>query len=198
MKFPLIVKWSITDRCNLRCKHCYRSNRINEITREEADLIIEELYKNKVGCVALTGGEPCLAQEFIYIVELLHEKGIKTEIATNGYYITDDMINMFKKNQISIIQISVDGYNKKVNDFIRGAGTFEIIKNNIKLLLDNGIKVVIAHTLNHYNCRYMDYMVNFFHEIKATALRFEVYIPICEDRFNLKLDIEDIKFIKRK
>ncbi|WP_242826769.1 radical SAM/SPASM domain-containing protein [Butyrivibrio sp. NC3005] len=198
MKFPLIVKWAITDKCNFSCKHCYRSQRKKEISRENANMIIEELHKERVGCVAITGGEPLMAKEFIYIINSLHEKGIETEIATNGYFITKDIISLFKKNGISTIQISLEGYNSEQNDYIRGCGTFEHIVRNIRFLVSSGINVVLANTLNHANCKDIDNMVKFANDLRVAALRFEIYIPIRDDINGLRLDEKDMQFLKNK
>lgn len=198
MQFPLIVKWAITDRCNFFCKHCYRSQRINEITRENADIIIEELYQERIGCVALTGGEPLMAKEFNYIIGGLHGKGIETEIATNGYCITKDSIDLLKKNGIKTVQISLEGYNSALNDYIRGEGTFKCIIANIRLLLNSGLKVVLANTLNHINCKEIDNMVKLSSELKVNALRFEIYMPIREDVNGLRLSKEDIQYLRKK
>ena len=198
MKFPLIIKWAITDKCNFTCKHCYRSERHEEITKEESDIIIEELSKNKIACVALTGGEPLIAKEFAYIVKKLNEKKINTEIATNGYLISEDTIRLFKENNIQTLQISLEGPDAKTNDFIRGEGTYNIVVKSIKALRNAGINVILANTLNHYNCMLSDKMVKLAEKLNVSALRFEIYIPVRYDKYNLNLTTEDLAYIQQK
>lgn len=198
MKFPLILKWSITDKCNLRCKHCYKSNFERETTKDDIDLIIKELTRNKIACVALTGGEPTLSNHFPYILKKLKKSKIKTEIASNGFFLSDNIIGHLKKYNVKRIQISLEGPNAKINDSIRGADTFNVVLNNIKKLISENIEVVIANTLNHYNCFFIDEMVELFMDLKAIALRFESYIPIRKDCSTLSLTKNDLMIIRKK
>lgn len=197
MNFPLILKWTITDKCNFNCKHCYKNHRTKEMSKKDIDLIINELKNNKIACIALTGGEPLLSKHFPYIVRKPKESNIVTEVATNGYFITKDIINLFKENGIKKIQISLEGPNAKINDFIRGKGTFDVVVNNIKRLVSENIKVVIANTLNHYNCIFLDEMVELANCLKVFALRFEIYIPVRDDKYKLNLTLNDLKYIRK-
>src|SRR5690606_15809368 len=151
MKYPLILKWSITDECNLRCKHCFRSERTKTIERTEIDLLIDDFAKNKVACVALTGGEPLLHKDFLYIINTLHKHKIYTEVATNGILLDKEIVKYLCNKNISRIQVSVDGTNDETNDFIRGKGTYTKIIEAIKLLKYYNIEVTAAVTLNHLN-----------------------------------------------
>ena len=63
-------QWHITNKCNLRCSHCYQ-----ESYADQADLPLEELKKiadkifstmakwQKKGDISITGGEPFLKKE---------------------------------------------------------------------------------------------------------------------------------------
>ncbi|MFW6194503.1 MAG: radical SAM protein [Halobacteriota archaeon] len=65
----------ITNRCNLKCKHCYWWKNYDgggELSIEEFEEVIEENFvKNNIVQVALTGGEPLLRPE---VIELFNEK----------------------------------------------------------------------------------------------------------------------------
>ncbi len=196
MNFPVVVKWAITDKCNLKCKHCYKNNHVNEITKEDVDLIIQELKRKGIGCVALTGGEPLVAKQFMYIVQELHKYGIETEIASNGFMMSDKMIDYLFKNNIKVVQISIDGYDGDSNDYIRGKGVYDIVTENIRNIVCKGIKVVLAHTLNHYNCNDIERIISLADELGVSAIRLERYIPVMEDKYKLRLDRNDIEFVK--
>ena len=71
-------QWHITDRCNLRCTHCYQedysgSNELSlDALRRIADEIIRTLAKwNKKGDIAITGGEPLAKKEMLPLVKYL-------------------------------------------------------------------------------------------------------------------------------
>ncbi|MDH7480024.1 MAG: radical SAM protein, partial [Syntrophomonadaceae bacterium] len=65
---PLVV-WNTTNRCNLRCQHCYinaedRSYR-NELSTEEARVFIKNLGEMGVPVLLFSGGEPLLRPDLM-------------------------------------------------------------------------------------------------------------------------------------
>lgn len=198
MKYPLIVKWSITDGCNLKCRHCFRSKKVSCVQRKEIDYIINDLVDNKISCVALTGGEPLTHKDFFYIVEQLYKKGIRTEIASNGLLIDDYIVSQLKKYNVNGIQISLDGANDETNDFIRGEGTFLKILDSIQLLKEEDFTITLGVTLNHRNYKQIEDFIKLKDKYKIDCLRFELYIPVNEDIHDLTLRQEDIHYISNK
>jgi MoaA/NifB/PqqE/SkfB family radical SAM enzyme len=192
MKYPLILKWSITDECNLRCKHCFRSERTKAIERNEIDLLIDDF-----SCVALTGGEPLLHKDFLYIINSLQEHKIYTEVATNGILLDEEIVKYLYNKNVSKIQISIDGPDERTNDFIRGEGAYSKIIKSIKLLKHFNIEVALAVTLNHLNVGLIDEFVLLKKTLNIEYLRFELYVPVNEDQNNLRLLREDINNICR-
>lgn len=63
INFPLIIKWNITSRCNLRCRHCFLSSYVQEPDLMKLNQIIEGLGRKKVAAVCLTGDEPLLRND---------------------------------------------------------------------------------------------------------------------------------------
>lgn len=197
MSFPYFVKWAITDKCNLRCKHCYRNLKsIENESFKEIDLIISELKCKKVALVSLTGGEPLMSTNCKYIINSLNKAGIKTEIATNGTLINKEWISFFRKNNVKKIQISLEGYNAESNDYIRGAGTFEKICNAVALCNQNDIETIIAVTLKHDNVHDILSFIELKNKLNYTYLRFELFIPINADSYNLSLSNDDLNYLK--
>lgn len=195
MRYPYIVKWAITDRCNLRCKHCFRSEVSNSTSKEDAEFFIEDMANHKVACVALTGGEPLMSPDFWNIVELLYEKKIHTEIATNGMLLDLENIIRLKNFNINSFQISLEGNTPESNDYIRGSGNFQKVISVISLLKENGANVTVAVTLNHRNCRLISSFIELKNKYKFERLRFELFIPVNDDKYNLALTKEDIEYI---
>ena len=90
------IQWHITDRCNLRCLHCYQEQftRDNELNWQRLNLICDNLFAtmeqwNAKLTIALTGGEPLLKEE---LWRLLDKLGVSLfvsslSIITNGMVI---------------------------------------------------------------------------------------------------------------
>ncbi|MFX1337268.1 MAG: radical SAM protein [Promethearchaeota archaeon] len=133
--YPLALV-NITNRCNLKCKHCFvfREGNPNTPTKENemsANTMIKELkkYKKKYGILRMLwmGGEPLLRQDVL-------ELGVKVfplnVIATNG---TLPIPNIDPKIHWTV---SIDGP-EQINDEIRGKGSFQKVLNTLNNLPDN-------------------------------------------------------------
>ena len=102
-------QWHINEKCNLRCIHCYQGgyNIRSEFSlaqlKKIADEIILTLKKwNKMGRIALTGGEPFLKKELFQLMEYLEQNEYlwRIGILTNGTLIDEkigDRLKNFKK-----------------------------------------------------------------------------------------------------
>ena len=100
LKFPLFITWSITSNCNLRCKHCFRSEyECNELEKDTIDKFINLFIEKKVNRIILTGGEPLTSKNLLYIAEKLCGK-IKLGIATNGTLLNEEIITKLNEYKV--------------------------------------------------------------------------------------------------
>ncbi len=142
-------QWHITDRCNLRCIHCYQQDYSGSSEldlaglKSIADEIIKTLSKwEKQGDIAITGGEPLMKEELLPLMHYLEsaEEIASIDILTNGTLINGEVVKEIKRlNKIRCVQISVDGASPTTNDAIRGAGVFNKAIKAIQLLIDNNV-----------------------------------------------------------
>ena len=60
---PFMVSYSITRKCNLKCKHCYSDSvdqsAPDELSTEEAFHLIDDLAKWGIGLPVIDGENPC-------------------------------------------------------------------------------------------------------------------------------------------
>ena len=88
--------WSVTGRCNYRCKHCYMSApdaKYGELSHEEIMKMIQELSDCGVMNVSLTGGEHLVRSDFLEIVDALLERDIFiTQIFSNGALVKEPLL----------------------------------------------------------------------------------------------------------
>lgn len=123
---PDTLIFFITDRCNMRCAHCFNTNHNNkadelslqEITRMAASL------KGRIKSVIVTGGEPTIREDLPDVLSALARNGVKhLTVATNGY-LSDKIADIAKQfvmehqgTELSI-QLSLDGF-AQLHDKVR-------------------------------------------------------------------------------
>lgn len=127
----------ITSKCNLRCKHCYNSekyfkHKINELSDGELIELINELGKDGCDEINLLGGEPLLRNNILDILRTAHKYNIFISLTTNGTLINRDKYEtIFKENLVDNLIFSLDGPNAIINDEVRGKGVFDRLMDNL-------------------------------------------------------------------
>ena len=154
------LQWHITERCNLRCKHCYQTSyetpemplsKMLELVDEYVELL--DLFGNE-GRMQVTGGEPFVRSDIFDILEKIHEhrNKLKFNIMSNGFYITKDIAKKLKDLNIDLFQISIEG-EEHTNDYIRGKGSFKRIVEAAKILVEEGIRTTFSFTVTSLNSK---------------------------------------------
>lgn len=147
--------------CNLKCKHCYidfsNEKRVkNFIPFDKIKEAFVDLRNEKLKYIHLTGAEPLLHPDFNAILRYCLKR-TSTVIHTNGYSINDKKARFFKKveeendkgNEI-IIKLSLEHYDERTNDEIRGRGSFRKCLHSVQSLLKYGFNPLIT-VVNHFN-----------------------------------------------
>lgn len=151
---PLVV-WNMTNRCNLRCKHCYIDaedrSYTNELSTEEAKTFIDDLAAMKVPVLLFSGGEPLLRQDIFELGALAAQKGLRPVISSNGTLINDDMAKKIKAAGFQYVGISIDGAPATHDEFRNKKGAFAMAIQGVRACMANGVKTGIRFTVNRYN-----------------------------------------------
>ena len=81
---PIKVQWKITNKCNLRCKHCYLGILAQKtLSTQDLTKITDKIIKAGVIEVTLTGGEALLVPNLLEIVEKFVKNQLYVKIFTN-------------------------------------------------------------------------------------------------------------------
>ncbi|MSS64756.1 radical SAM/SPASM domain-containing protein [Velocimicrobium porci] len=133
------VSFEITNRCNLRCKHCcIMANSIQEeLTTNEVYSAFNKVIKWNPDNITISGGEPLLRQDIQELLLYLREYyNGKITLSTNALLIDEDNIEVLKKC-VDYIEISIDGVDEKSCREIRGEGVFEHVIQKVRFLQNN-------------------------------------------------------------
>ena len=124
---PICLTWELTYACNLACVHCLSSSGRRdprELTTSECRALIDELQRMQVFYVNIGGGEPTVRSDFWELVDYAtaHQVGVK--FSTNGSRITSDLAERLAASDYVDVQVSIDGATARVNDAVRGEGSY--------------------------------------------------------------------------
>ncbi len=138
----------ITDRCNLRCKHCYIDNaEQNELSPGLIREILDEFELMQGVRLLITGGEPIAHRDFDSVNALLPGYGFRKILFTNGLLLDKKVVRTLNVDEI---QFSVDGMEHGHNA-LRGDGTYRKVMKSIEGAQALGIAVSVASMVHGEN-----------------------------------------------
>lgn len=174
-KGPVVV-WNCTKTCNLKCIHCYAGSDAQkyegELTTEEAVKFIQDLKEFKVPVLLISGGEPFMREDILYLAQKTIDLGIRTTFSTNGTLITRKKAQKLKEMGVSYVGISLDGIGEN-NDKFRGKkGAFDLAIQGIENCLAVGQKVGLRFTINRHNYHDLENIFNLLEELNIPRVCF--------------------------
>lgn len=146
--------------CNLRCKHCYidfKNEKYikNFIHIDKIKESLKDIKEENIKFIHLTGAEPMLHPDFNTILRYCLNF-TSTVIHTNGHSINDKKARFFRKveeennkNNEIIINLSLEHYDERKNDDIRGRGSYRRCLHSIQSLLKYDFNPIIT-VVNHF------------------------------------------------
>jgi len=110
---------SITNKCNLNCRHCYQKTAPkNELKTQEWLRITDELKKLGAEKINFTGGEPFVHKDFWKILDYACKKGFETEVFTNGTLLDEKKIRKLEKYRTAL-SFNLETLDKKAADLCK-------------------------------------------------------------------------------
>ncbi len=186
--FDFLIQWHLTERCNLRCRHCYQGDRvpgemslpgINGVLDEVADTF--HAWEDAYGIpfspsFNITGGEPFVRTDLAHILEAIAKKRYEVFLLTNGTLVNRDRARMVADAGVKGVQVSIEGPDD-IHDSIRGEGSFDRSIDGIDHLLDAGLRVTVNVTLSRLNARCMKKVVSFASHMGVHRVGFSRLVP---------------------
>lgn len=164
---------SVTRKCNLKCPHCYvdaRGTRGRELSLDEHRNLAKSLYEKlatKAGVgykVNITGGEPFCHSDILNIISAYKESGFDVTMSTNALLIEKRDFEELYRNRVAV-SISLDGATPETHDLIRGKGAFKKVIDQIKRLVNSGVRVGINHLLHDGNAHELEILINLCYQL---------------------------------
>jgi uncharacterized protein len=169
--------------CNFNCWYCYEDyytgTKMSQQTMQKIKLLVNNICSDvqlKTFQLSFFGGEPLLYYEQIIvpITEYAKEFSAKkqkrffADMTTNGYLLSEKIIKQMSLIGFENFQITFDG-NKENHDktrfTINRKGSYDVIVKNIKLLLNNGLNVIMRINYTKKNLEGLDSLLYSFDDV---------------------------------
>jgi len=180
---PPILLYSITSRCNLRCKGCYhqslRGAAGQELSGEEVKRVIDEATALGISFIVLAGGEPLVRPETLEVAAA-HPDTLFL-IFTNGLLIDDQVAGRLKHLRNVIPLISMEGYQADT-DKRRGSGVSARIAETVARLRNNHIfwGTSVTVTTGNFGAVTGEAFVKGLRRLGAKMFLYVEYSPVVE------------------
>lgn len=201
---PLQFVINITNKCNLRCLHCFNnSGNDDDITEKELYKLIMNISQLKPYNVCFSGGEPLLKKtELINCTRILKQNNVRVSLASNGMLLNKEVIYELAISGVREISISLDGPNKYVHNYLRG-DNFAFTETFKNLMLLNNLKIIDFEptiTINKVNIINFEEFVILMIKNNFKKIGIRIILPLGRALNNkdvLMLNYEDIRYISK-
>ena len=181
---PLFVVWNFTNRCNLRCQHCYQSSGAEgdrgELTLGQKLEVIDQLGRAYVAMIAFAGGEPTLSGHLERCLERCRRYSMHTTLATHGGLMTAERCRSLAALGLRYVEVSLDSVDPEKHDSFRGCsgawrGAVEGIKN---VVATDGMRAGIAMCVHRENLHEVEAMLEFAVKLGVSCFAHFNFIPV--------------------
>lgn len=154
-RYPISGLFELTDRCNLKCIHCYirqtencKKAKADELTTEQVKNILKQAADAGVLFITFTGGEVFVRNDFLEIFKYARSLGILTTIFTNGTLITPEIADALKEYAASLVEITLYGATDETYEKITGIkGSYNRCIKGLDLLIEREIPLKLKTIL---------------------------------------------------
>lgn len=176
---PRDVRLQITNRCNLKCNHCFANGGTsfsNELSTTEVISLLYELKNAGTEMVTLTGGEPLVVKDkALAAIREGVRLGFKMHLNTNATLMDEATGKAFGDAGVHTIMVGMDGRPER-HEALRGAkGCFEKTIKGIKNAQAECI--AIRFTMTKDNIGDLPFMIRLSEELGVDKFVIKPFIP---------------------
>ena len=170
----------LTNKCNLKCKHCYggfacSNNKFLSI--EKLKKVIDNASNCGVYQFDITGGEPTLYPDLEELLKYLYNSGMMVRIFTNLTLFSPKLKNLILKYGVKDIVTSLDSCVKEDHDEFRGQeGAFDKTINAIKELQKDDVDISLNTMIGNHNKNHISELVDFISSLNVRSVM-DVIVP---------------------
>ncbi len=161
----------VTERCNLRCRHCY----LGDAGSREMEV---ERFRELAGAFAalgglrliVTGGEPLAHRSFAQINEAVADLSCRCILATNGTLLSPRIASGLNFQEV---QISLDG-TRSSHEALRGDGSFDAALAGCRAASEAGLDLSVATMIHARNLADLPELATVVRKMEAVAWALDI------------------------
>ena len=142
------VMVAITNRCPLKCEHCFEWESLNgkeTLSLPQISSIIRKFQEKGTGQIQMTGGEPMFRLDDMLEVLKSSDQGTEFWIFTSGYNLNIENAKKLRQVGLTGAVISLDHYSPAVHNLFRGSSSsFEWVQEAVRSCIEAGIVVSLS------------------------------------------------------
>lgn len=202
---PLSIQVELTEDCTHLCRHCYCFFRQNgncqhkSLSREQLKILVEEIKKNVVHYVTITGGEPLMELEnlLFFAKELQQIPWLSISLNSNLVLMTEEIAQKLLSVGIKGVLTSLMADTPELNDYIAcRKGIWQKTVNGIKIAKQAGMRVMANMVLTKWNIDRVYQTGKFVHSLGVDAFsasRACSPVPLVESFHKNLISIDEIR-----
>jgi len=181
---PLFSVWNFTNRCNLRCRHCYQDSAhsalADELTLDEKFDLVDQMAAEYVPMIAFAGGEPTICPDLLPVLRRCQKYGLHVSVATHGGTMTPRLAAELADAGARYIEISLDSVHPEKHDAFRGQPGMwhRTIRGMRTVVQQPGLRLGIAMCVHQGNFDEVEDMLQFAVDIGASCIAHFNFIPV--------------------
>lgn len=196
---PIKVDLELNMSCNLRCRHCYINDYRdrNLLSESEYRSLLQELRREGVLFLSLTGGEVTLRKSFIHRLRQAREEGFIVTVLTNGTHIGERELQEVAYHLPANVHISLYGVDAATHDYVtRSTGAFNKTMLTVRALRRLGVPVVLRFVLMHHNSSALPRLPDFAEDLDCLYTVNPVVFSLGRDMVSKKtMEAKDMDII---
>jgi MoaA/NifB/PqqE/SkfB family radical SAM enzyme len=165
----------LTNRCNLRCAHCYdeRHASTGDLPVTIVDKVLREGAECGIDHLCFTGGEPTLHRQFLEILARTSEAGFSFSFVSNGSRFQVVYRHLLThRHAFRGVTFSLDGAREVTHDSLRGAGSYKQVMRAATLCFFHGLPFTFNMVLTAQNRNEIEEMVDTAARLGSRGVRF--------------------------
>ena len=170
----------LTNRCNLRCQHCYDERHAG--TGELSLALLDTVLREGKGCgidhLAFTGGEPTLHRQFEEIVLRVCDAAYTYSLVSNGLTVPQVAPLLQRARPwFTGVTFSLDGAREVTHDELRGRGSYRGVMRAASICIMKDLPFTLNMVLTAHNRHEVAEMVELAARLGSAGVRFGWLMP---------------------